>query len=145
MTDKTPKVTRRMFVEAAVACDTSKLCLEEYQNVGKKMLASFDKQANRPKSKSAARIKNEGHAKELIRLLFAPENMDELINATWISQRIKWVDSSQKAAKVADIAIEWGAAKKIYVKNRAYYIPVLSWEPPKEWNWDDWQIIQETE
>lgn len=86
-----------------------------------KMIASIDKQANRPKSKTSARIQNENYAKQLIKLL-AETHRTEPFNATWIAEHVPFVSSSQRGYHVAKIAIEWGAIEEITIKKRTFYV-----------------------
>lgn len=83
-----------------------------------KMVAQIDKQAARPKTKSKTRLENERMAQEFIILL---QDKNEPVNATWISENVKYCMSPQKAVKVAQIAEEWGAIERITTKKRTYY------------------------
>jgi len=101
---------------------------EEAIEIAHKMIASIDKQAARPKSKTSARIQNENFAKQLILKL---REMDDPkpFNATWIAENIPYVMSSQRGYHVAKIAIEWGALEEVTIKKRTFYQFVETWEP----------------
>jgi hypothetical protein len=114
------KITRKMFVSAALACDVELLATPEYQAVGEKMLASITKQAERPKGKTSARIQNESYARELCRLL-ADSPTEEVVNAKWIADHVRGVMTSQRGYHVAQIAIEWGQLEEVLIKKRTFY------------------------
>ena len=104
---------------------------EEYQNVievYRKMVASIEKQNNRPKSKTSARIQNENSAKLLIGKLMETHHT-EPINATWIAENIPYVMTSQRGYHVAKIAREWGALEEVTIKKRTYYILNENYSP----------------
>lgn len=96
--------------------------------VARKMIESIDKQSNRPKSKSSARIQNENSARLLIEKLRAMDD-PKPFNATWIAENIPYVMTSQRGYHVAKIAIEWGALEEITIKKRTFYQFVETWEP----------------
>lgn len=85
-----------------------------------KMLASINKQAARPRSKSSARLQNEPMAKEFIAKL---REHGQPVNTKWMCENIRYCIHSQKAVAIAKIAIEWGEVEKITIKGRTYYVP----------------------
>lgn len=95
--------------------------VQEAREVIKKMIASIDKQTNRPKSKTSARLQNENYAKQLIEKL-AKTHRTEPFNATWIAEQVPYVMSSQRGYHVAKIAIEWGAIEEVTIKKRTFYV-----------------------
>ena len=102
--------------------------VEETCEVIRKMVASIEKQNNRPKSKTSARLQNENSAKLLIEKLRETHHT-EPINATWIAENIPYVMTSQRGYHVAKIAREWGALEEVTIKKRTYYVLVETWEP----------------
>ena len=82
------------------------------------MIAQIDKQAARPKSKTAARRQNEKLAKEFIELL---KKEQQPVNAKWMTYHVKYCLTTQKAVAIAAIAEEWGDIEKVTIKNRTYY------------------------
>lgn len=100
---------------------------EDVIAVLEKMIASIDKQAARPKSKSSARIQNEPMARDFIAQL---QKINEPVNAKWMTEHVKFCLTSQKAVAIAKIAEEWGAIEKVSIKNRTYYVPVEGWVMP---------------
>lgn len=102
--------------------------LDDAIEVLEKMGASIAKQANRPRSKSSARLQNENSAKLLIeKLREMPE--PKPINATWIAENIPYVLTSQRGYHVAKIAIEWGALEEVTIKKRTYYVLNENYSP----------------
>ena len=93
-----------------------------------KMLASIEKQKSRPRSKSSARIQNEPIAKEFIAKI---QEVNEPVNAKWMTYNVRYCTTSQKAVAIARIAEEWGAIEKVSIKNRTYYVPVKDWVMPE--------------
>lgn len=85
-----------------------------------KMLASINKQAARPRSKSSARLQNEPMAKEFIAKL---REHGQPVNTKWMCENIRYCIHSQKAVAIAKIAIEWGEVEKVTIKGRTYYVP----------------------
>lgn len=85
-----------------------------------KMLASINKQAARPRSKSSARLQNEPMAKEFITKL---REHGQPVNTKWMCENIRYCIHSQKAVAIAKIAIEWGEVEKVTIKGRTYYVP----------------------
>lgn len=110
-------VTREGFEAAEV---------QEARAILAHMIEQIDKQAARPKSKSSARVQNEPMAREFIRQL---QELNEPVNAKWMTEHIKFCLTSQKAVAIAKIAIDWGAVEKVSIKNRTYYIAVDGWSP----------------
>ena len=113
----TKKMTRREALEFAIdniiancGDDLAKCKGDEAINVLENMIAQIDKQAARPKSKTAARRQNEELAKVFVELL---KNEKEPVNAKWMT--------TQKAVAIAAIADEWGMIEKVIIKNRTYY------------------------
>ena len=95
--------------------------VQEARKVLRKMIASIDKQAARPKTKSSARLQNENHAKVFIaKLQEKPTGF--LASAKWMSENIPFVMTSQKAVAVAKIAEEWGAITRVVEGKRTYYV-----------------------
>jgi len=125
MADK--KMTRKQALELATSAlqnfesYSGDANLDEAVEVLNKMIASIDKQANRPKSKTSARIQNENYARQLIEKL-AETHRTEPFNATWIAEQIPFVSSSQRGYHVAKIAIEWGAIEEVTIKKRTFYV-----------------------
>lgn len=93
--------------------------IEEIE-VLEKMLASINKQAARPRSKSSARLQNEPMAKEFIAKL---REHGQPVNTKWMCENIRYCIHSQKAVAIAKIAIEWGEVEKVTIKGRTYYVP----------------------
>ena len=91
-----------------------------------KMIAQIDKQASRPKAKSQARLENEKMAREFIALI---RDYGKPVNATWMTEHIRYCLNSQKAVQVAKIAEEWGAIERITIKKRTYYEYVDNHDP----------------
>ena len=85
-----------------------------------KMLASINKQAARPRSKSSARLQNEPMTKDFIAKL---KEHGKPVNTKWMCENIRYCIHSQKAVAIAKIAIEWGEVEKITIKGRTYYVP----------------------
>lgn len=110
-------VTREGFEAAEV---------QEARAILAHMIEQIDKQAARPKSKSSARVQNEPMAREFIRQL---QELNEPVNAKWMTEHIKFCLTSQKAVAIAKIAIDWGAVEKVSIKNRTYYVAVDGWSP----------------
>ena len=102
----------------------------EASAVLQKMLASIQKQKNRPRSKSSARITNEPIAREFVKKLAAA---DEPVNAKWMTYNVRFCTTPQKAVAVAKIAEEWGAIERVSIKNRTFYSLVEGFEVPAEW------------
>lgn len=121
----TKKMTRKEALEFAIyAIERSEFGTEEAEQsleVLKKMIASINKQAARPKNKSNARLQNENHAKKFIALL-QEKPAGFLASAKWMSENIPYVMTSQKAVAVAKIAEEWGAISRVVEKKRTYYV-----------------------
>lgn len=92
----------------------------EVAGVLEKMLASINKQAARPRSKSSARLQNEPMAKEFIAKL---REHGQPVNTKWMCENIRYCIHSQKAVAIAKIAIEWGEVEKVTIKGRTYYVP----------------------
>ena len=120
------KMTRAEALEIALASLYAEDMMpkekaDEVAEVLEKMLASINKQASRPRAKSSARIQNEGMAKQFIPML---EQYGKPVNTKWMMENIRYCISSQKAVKVAEIAIEWGKVEKVKIKGRTYYAPV---------------------
>lgn len=90
----------------------------EVVEVLRNMIKSIDKQAARPKGKSEARRINEKLAMEFIAIL---REYGKPVNATWMTEHIRYCYHSQKAVAVAKVAEEWGAIKRITIKGRTYY------------------------
>ena len=122
------KVTRKMFVEAALNCEIDKLQDESYQTVGKKMLASIIKQANRPKTKSPERLENEKKAVEIARIL---KERNTPVNATWITENVRGVLHPQKANAIMAVAIEMQLCERVTIAKKPYYVHV-DWNPSTE-------------
>lgn len=91
---------------------------EEAIAIIKKMIEQIDKQAARPKTKSTARIENERMAREFIPML---RELGKPVSAKWMTEHIRYCNSSQKAVQVAKVAEEWGAIKRVTIKKRTYY------------------------
>lgn len=126
------KMTRKEALELAIlAIEHSEIDMgeaDEAIKVIKKMLTSIEKQSNRPKSKSSARLQNENSARVLIEKLQAMEE-PKPINATWIAENIPYVMTSQRGYHVAKIAIEWGALEEVTIKKRTYYVYNENYSP----------------
>lgn len=133
MADK--KMTRKEALEFAIyAIERSEFGTEEAEQsleVLKKMIASIDKQAKRPRSKSSARIQNENSAKALIQKLMETHRI-EPFNATWIAENTPYVMTSQRGYHVAKIAIEWGALEEITIKKRTFYVFNENYSPTEQ-------------
>ena len=121
----TKKMTRREALEFAIdniiancGDDLAKCKGDEAINVLENMIAQIDKQAARPKSKTAARRQNEELAKVFVELL---KNEKEPVNAKWMTYHVKYCLTTQKAVAIAAIAEEWGMIEKVIIKNRTYY------------------------
>jgi len=93
----------------------------EVAEVLAKMVASIEKQADKPKGKTTARIQNESYAREFIAKLTELEPGTP-VNAKWIADNVRFVSSPQRGTHVAKIAEEWGAISTVSVKNRTYYV-----------------------
>lgn len=122
------KMTRAEALEFAIKfitdeCDAAGVW-EDYDHeaveVLEKMLASINKQAARPRSKSSARLQNEPMAKEFIAKL---REHGQPVNTKWMCENIRYCIHSQKAVAIAKIAIEWGEVEKVTIKGRTYYVP----------------------
>ena len=126
------KMTRKEALELAInLVEHSDLDMEQAEEaceVLRKMVASIEKQNNRPKSKTSARLQNENSAKLLVEKLRETHHT-EPINATWIAENIPYVMTSQRGYHVAKIAREWGALEEVTIKKRTYYVLVETWEP----------------
>ena len=123
MTDK--KMTRRDVLNAVMSHNWDVLQTESAREVVGKMLASIEKQANKPKSeKTSARIQNEAYARELVSKM-----PNEPFTAKWISKNVRFVGSPQRAVHVAKIAEEWGALTSVSIKNRTYYVRNEDYSP----------------
>ena len=94
--------------------------VQKAREVLEKMLASINKQAARPRSKSSARLQNEPMAKEFIAKL---REHGQPVNTKWMCENIRYCIHSQKAVAIAKIAIEWGEVEKVTIKGRTYYVP----------------------
>jgi len=93
-----------------------------------KMIASIDKQADKPKTKSPARIQNEKKAIEIAEIL---EKRNTPVNATWITDNVKGVMTIPKANAIMAVAIELGLAYRITLGKKPYYVH-KNWNPDKE-------------
>ena len=129
------KMTRKEALEFAIEAMTTMIEWEdlveesgEAIEVLRKMVASIEKQNNRPKSKTSARIQNENSAKLLIEKLMTTHHT-EPINATWIAENVPYVMTSQRGYHVAKIAREWGALEEVTIKKRTYYILNENYSP----------------
>ena len=91
-----------------------------------KMIEQIDKQASRPKAKTTARLQNEQMAREFIALI---RDYGKPVNATWMTEHIRYCLNSQKAVQVAKIAEEWGAIERITIKKRTYYEYIDTYRP----------------
>ena len=121
----TKKMTRKEALEMAIEIfeqRESSMFDDELQDAAievlTNMVAQIEKQAARPKGKSEARRTNEKLAMEFIAIL---REYGKPVNATWMTEHIKYCYHSQKAVAVAKVAEEWGAIKRITIKGRTYY------------------------
>lgn len=123
------KMTRKQALEFTIeAVDTmleweDEDMMKNWQEARKvfiKMIASIDKQAARPRSKSSARLQNEPMAKDFIAKL---REHGQPVNTKWMCENIRYCIHSQKAVAIAKIAIEWGEVEKVTIKGRTYYVP----------------------
>ncbi len=126
----TKKMTRKEALDTAIEIMTEYLHVsfgeddfsashtEEAIGIIRNMIAQIDKQAARPKSKTAARRQNEELAKVFVELL---KNEKEPVNAKWMTYHVKYCLTTQKAVAIAAIAEEWGMIEKVTIKNRTYY------------------------
>lgn len=126
------KMTRKEALEKAIErfnpdCSS---CEAEVVEILSKMVAQIEKQANRPRSKSSARVTNEPIAREFVKKLAAA---GEPVNAKWMTYNVRFCTTPQKAVAVAKIAEEWGAIERISIKNRTFYSLVEGFEVPAEW------------
>ena len=98
--------------------DFSSIHTEQAISTLQNMIEQIDKQAARPKTKSTARIENERMAREFIPML---RELGKPVSAKWMTEHIRYCNSSQKAVQVAKVAEEWGAIKRVTIKKRTYY------------------------
>ena len=106
------KMTRKEALEFAIdnivancGDDLKKCGGDKAIEVIERMIASIDKQANRPKGTSKARLINEKLADDLVGAMVA---YDAPVNTKWITEHVKFVTTSQKANAVVKVAIEKG-------------------------------------
>lgn len=78
---------------------------EEAIAVAQKMIASIEKQSNKPKTPSKTRLENEKLADDLVGEMVA---IDKPVDTKWITEHVRFVTNSQKANAVVKIAIEKG-------------------------------------
>lgn len=121
------KMTRRDMLMAIVDGDFETLNTEDARAIALKMVASIDKQKDKPKGKTSARIQNEGYARELVGKM-----PSEPFTAKWISENVRFVGSPQRAVHVARIAEEWGALTTVSIKNRTYYVANEDYTPAEQ-------------
>lgn len=119
------KVTRRMALIAALEENVTLLSTNEYKEVIKKMIASIDKQASKPKEKSLVRKQNEEKAQELLPLII---QHDAPIDTKWVMEHTKGVMNSQKATKIMEILLEQNEIRSIRIKNKSYWVH-MDWKP----------------
>ena len=121
------KMTRKEALEIAMGkLDRN----SEEWSVLHKMVAQIEKQANRPRSKSSARVTNEPIAREFIKVLAKEGNP---LSAKEMTYKVRFCTTSQKAVAIAKIAEEWGAIEKVTIKNRVFYRLNPDFEIPLEW------------
>ena len=122
------KITRRMALVAALDENLELLAREDYKDVIRKMIASIDKQASKPREKSLVCKQNEAKAAELLPLLI---EHDAPVNSKWIMEHTKGILNSQKATKVMQILIDQGAVRTIRLKNKSYWVH-MDWDPSED-------------
>lgn len=84
-----------------------------------KMLASIDKQSNKPKTPSKTRLENEKLADDLVGEMVA---IDKPVDNKWITEHVKFVTNSQKANVIVKIAIEKGdIVREVDEKKHVWY------------------------
>ena len=134
----TKKMTRREALTSAIEIvseflrdnfdmdDMDATHTQEVIDILENMVTQIDKQAARPKSKTSARIQNETMTKEFIKKL---AEVNEPVNAKWMTYNVKYCLTTQKAVAIAAIAEEWNAIEKVTIKNRTYYQLVPDYVP----------------
>lgn len=126
----TKKMTRKQALELAIrmfkeheygANETFMTELEGVPAVEvlNKMLISIDKQSNKPKTPSKARLENEKLADNLVGEMVA---IDKPVDTKWITEHVRFVTNSQKANAVVKIAMEKGdIVREVDEKKHVWY------------------------
>lgn len=116
------KMTRKQALELMLELTREGFEAEEVQEareVIKKMLASIDKQNNKPKTPSKTRLENEKLADDLVGEMVA---IDKPVDNKWITEHVKFVTNSQKANVIVKIAIEKGdIVREVDEKKHVWY------------------------
>ena len=103
------------FTDDDLACTNIEKAIE----VANKMLASIEKQSNKPKTPSKTRLENEKLADDLVGEMVA---IDKPVDTKWITEHVRFVTNSQKANAVVKIAIEKGdIVREVDEKKHVWY------------------------
>ena len=108
------------FADDDLACAHIEKAIE----VANKMLASIEKQANRPKTPSKASIENDKLADNLVGEMVA---YGEPVDTKWITEHVQYVLTSQKATAVAKVAIAKGDIVRTVDEKKHVWYSLAEW------------------